>query len=66
MFYDHFKGVGKAIKNLENEYADASGKLEDKGTSIIVTANQMVKLGAKISDKYAIPEMLDVDEISDE
>jgi len=66
MFYDHFKQVGKAINSLQNEYGDACDKLEDKGTSIIVTAKQMVKLGAKISDKYALPEMIDVDEMENE
>jgi len=66
MFYDHFKSVGKAIDTLQSEYSDACDKLEDKGTSIIVTAKQMVKLGAKINDKYTLPEMLDIDEIADE
>jgi len=63
MFYQHFQSVGKAINTLQGEYNDACDKLEDKGTSIIVTAKQVVKLGAKISDKYALPELMDVDEI---
>lgn len=55
MFYDHFKSVGKAINSLQNEYNDSCDKLEDKGQSIIITANQIIKLGAKVSDKYALP-----------
>lgn len=56
MFYDHFKSVGKAINSLQNEYNDSCDKLEDKGQSIIITANQIIKLGAKVSDKYALPQ----------
>ncbi len=64
MFYDHFKGMGKAISTLQGAYTDACDKLEDKGNSIIVTARQVVKLGAKISDKYSLPEMEDVDDFA--
>jgi len=64
MFYDHFKSMGKALENAQKEYNESCDKLEDKGTSIIVTAKQVVKLGAKMNDKYALPEMLDVDEIA--
>ncbi|MBQ0137087.1 MAG: DNA recombination protein RmuC [Bacteroidales bacterium] len=59
MFYDHFKSVGKAINSLQNEYNDSCDKLEDKGQSIIITANQIIKLGAKVSDKYALPQAED-------
>ncbi len=57
MFYDHFKSVGKAIDTLQTEYGDACDKLEDKGNSIIVTAKQVIKLGAKAHDKYALPDI---------
>lgn len=57
MFYDHFKSVGKTIDTLQTEYGDACDKLEDKGNSIIVTAKQVIKLGAKAHDKYALPDI---------
>lgn len=58
MFYSHFRSVGQALDKVHDEYRQACDKLETKGNSIIVTANQLVRLGAKANkDKYALPEI---------
>ena len=65
MFYSHFRSVGTALEKLQNEYRQSCDKLEDRGTSIIVTANRLVRLGAKKSEgSYALPELTDVDDIA--
>ena len=65
MFYSHFRSVGAALDKLQSEYKQSCDKLEDRGTSIIVTANQLVRLGAKAgSGAYALPELTDVDDIA--
>ena len=62
MFYSHFRSVGQALDKVKDEYRQACDKLETKGTSIIVTANQLVRLGAKANkDKYTLP-MIDEEE----
>lgn len=58
MFYSHFRSVGQALDKVHDEYRQACDKLENKGNSIIVTANQLVRLGAKAGkEKYALPEL---------
>jgi len=65
MFYSHFRSVGAALDRLQSEYRQSCDKLEDKGNSIIVTANRLVRLGAKQSTgNYALPELMDVDDIT--
>lgn len=60
MFYSHFRTVGLALDKVHDEYRQACDKLENKGNSIIVTANQLIRLGAKAGkEKYALPELTD-------
>ena len=60
-FVKHYDAVGKALKSAQIAYEDGKGKLEEKGHSILVSANKLIKLGAK-SSKNPLP-MLDVDEV---
>ena len=53
-FWHEYEAIGAAITK--------AGKA-DGGQSINTTANQLIKLGAKQSDKNPIPQLLDVEEI---
>ena len=46
-FTDKFCAIGKALDAARSAYDDAGRKLDDKGQSIPVTCNKLVKLGAK-------------------
>lgn len=46
-FTDKFFAIGKALDAARSAYDDAGRKLDDKGQSIPVTCNKLVKLGAK-------------------
>ena len=65
MFYAHFQAVGKSIGSLQKSYEEAQAKLDVKGQSIIVTANQIVKLGAKEHHAYSLPNWTDKSDESD-
>ncbi len=61
-FVDSYENVGRALQNAQKAYDSGKSKLEDRGQSIVLSANKLIKLGAKNS-KHAIPPMLDVDEV---
>lgn len=46
-FADRFGAVGKALDSASAAYEDACKKLSDSGQSIPVTANKLIKLGAR-------------------
>lgn len=61
-FVESYDSVGKALQNAQKAYDGGKAKLEDHGQSIVLSANKLIKLGAK-NGKHAIPPMLDVDEV---
>ena len=61
-FVTKYEEVGKALEKAQKAYDGGKAKLEDHGQSILMSANKLVKLGAK-SNKNPIPNMLDIDEV---
>ena len=55
--------MGKALEKAAKAYEDGKKKITDGGQSINTTANQLIKLGAKQSDRNPIPQLIDIDEI---
>lgn len=62
-FVKKYDEVGNALTKAQKAYDDGKKKLEDKGQSIVLSANKMIKLGAKQSQTNPIPELLDIDNI---
>lgn len=53
-FLKHYHEIGKALQNAQKAYEDGEKKLQPSGKSIVVTANQLISLGAKQSDKNPV------------
>lgn len=64
MFMERYDAIGKALEKATYEYGEGKKKLITKGQSIINTSNKLIELGAKNSDRHPVPELLDVDDIS--
>lgn len=62
-FWKEYENMGRALKKLNEAYDDGRKKITEGGQSINTTANQLIKLGAKQSDKNPLPQLLDIDEI---
>ena len=62
-FAGYYTNVGKALEKAVKAYDDGQKKFEEKGQSIVQSANKLLKLGAKQSTKNPVPELLDVDDI---
>ena len=62
LFVKHYEEVGKALNNAQEAYHNGKAKLEDKGQSIVVSARNLLKLGAK-NGKNPLPPMMDVEEV---
>jgi DNA recombination protein RmuC len=54
-FYERFQAIGAALDKAKGAYDDAGKKLEEKGQSIMQTANKLIDLGAKQNVKRPIP-----------
>lgn len=54
-FWKEYESMGKALQKLNEAYEDGKKKITDGGQSINTTANQLVKLGARQSDKNPLP-----------
>lgn len=63
-FAGYYTNVGKALEKAVKAYDDGQKKFEEKGQSIVQSANKLLKLGAKQSTKNPIPELLDVDDVT--
>ena len=63
-FWKEYDAMGKALKRLNEAYDDGRKKITEGGQSINTTANQLIKLGAKQSDKNPLPQLMDIDDIS--
>lgn len=62
-FWSEYEAMGKALENLHKAYSKGREKITDGGQSINTTANKLIKLGAKQSDRNPLPQLLDVDDI---
>jgi len=54
LFMERYDAIGKALEKASQEYDAGKIKLQPQGQSIITTAGQLIKLGAKNSDKHPI------------
>ncbi len=61
-FVKKYDEVGNALTKAQKAFDDGKKKLEDKGQSIVLSANKMIKLGAKQSQTNPIPELLDIED----
>ena len=64
-FVKKYNDVGDALMKAQKAFEDGKKKLEDRGQSIVLSANKMLKLGAKQSLKNPVPSILDVEEVMD-
>lgn len=62
-FWTEYQTMGKALDNARQAWEKGKDKISSGGRSINTTANQLIRLGAKQSDKHPIPQLLDVDDI---
>lgn len=62
-FVKKYDEVGNALTKAQRAFDDGKKKLEDKGQSIVMSANKMIKLGAKQSQNNPVPELLDIDAV---
>lgn len=61
-FVKKYEDIGDALNKAQKAYEGGKAKLEDHGQSIVMSANKLIKLGAKNS-KNPLPTMLDIDEV---
>lgn len=54
-FWKEYEAMGKALQKVNEAYEDGKKKITDGGQSINTTANQLIKLGARQSDKNPLP-----------
>lgn len=62
-FLKAYEKVGKSLADAQKAFDEGEKKLAPSGQSILTTANQLLKLGAKNSTKNPIPELTDIDDI---
>lgn len=62
-FWKEYEAMGKALDKLSEAYDNGKKKITEGGQSINTTANQLIKLGAKQSDKNPLPQLMDIDDI---
>ena len=54
-FWREYQNIGKALQKATEAYEGGRKKITDGGLSINTTANQLIKLGARQSDKNPLP-----------
>lgn len=62
-FWSEYEAMGKALETAQKAYSKGKDKITDGGQSINTTANKLIKLGAKQSDRNPLPQLLDIDDI---
>lgn len=55
-FYKSYAAIGKSLDAARTAYDAAARKLEDRGQSIITTAHQLTRLGAKKNANNPLPD----------
>ena len=61
-FAKHYESVGRALGTAQKAYDEGQKKLADNGQSILVSANKLIKLGARQSSKNPVPELTDIED----
>lgn len=54
-FLKKYSAIGAALQKAQDAYDDGQKKLQPQGQSILQTANKLIKLGARQSDKNPLP-----------
>lgn len=69
LFYKHYENVGDCLVKAQKAYFEGQKKLEDKGASIVKTAHDLTKLGAKgnkeFFQKFDFDDDIEVKEIAE-
>ncbi len=60
-FVKKYEVIGQSLERAQKAYDEAGKKLSDQGQSIIVSANNLIKLGAKNSGKNPVPQIADIE-----
>lgn len=55
MFYSRYQALGKALDQATRSYEAANLKLQPQGQSILRSAHELIKLGARQSTKHPLP-----------
>ena len=63
MFAKKYSEVGDAIAKAQSAFDDGKKKLEDKGQSIVQSANKLIKIGAKQSQKHPVQMLDDIEDV---
>lgn len=63
LFMDRYLAIGSALDKAKDFYDKGMTNLKPEGKSIIQTCNQLIKLGAKQSNKNPLPQLTDIDDI---
>lgn len=56
-FWKEYEAIGRALQKANEAYEYGRNKITDGGLSINTTANRLIKLGAKQSDKNPLPRL---------
>lgn len=64
-FIKKYDEIGSALSKAQKAFDEGKKKLADKGQSIVLSANKMIKLGAKQSPTNPIPELLDIADVDE-
>lgn len=62
-FWSEYEAMGKALRSAQAAFEKGKAKITEGGQSINTTANKLIKLGARQSDRNPLPQLLDIDEI---
>lgn len=62
-FWHEYDAMGKALAKMSEAYENGRKKITDGGQSINTTANQLIRLGARQSDRNPLPQLVDIDDI---
>lgn len=64
-FMKKYESIGQALTRATQAYEDGARKLAPTGQSIQTTCFKLQKLGAKQSDKNPLPQLTDIDDVSE-
>ena len=67
-FYEYYEAIGRSLAKAQEAFDNGKKKLEDKGMSIIKTANDLTKLGAKGNSdlqKFDFDDDFDIKQIAE-
>lgn len=62
-FVGKYSELGKALEKAQKVFDEGQKKLEDKGQSIVLSANKLIKIGAKQSQNHPVPMLDDMEDV---